>query len=254
MMDGLWAVPAWAPAAESHFLGTTSVVKSIAYGRGSVTYSTFDAAAGDVLRLNFTPTLVLADGHALTPGIDENVDGYSFDASTHVLRIHRTHACNVSILGVGGTDPAQTVDFESSPVPAGAILNGQYPTGVIDWGKEMWRVGVPVGRLSKFNLGVADATAERATFSFVSTRVLAGVTVFNDSPADRALKIASPPNEAVTITVPAGGLQRAQTGWHAGTSQISLEAMNGTTLDGWKFDDIRYSEGETAPPKPLNRN
>ena len=253
MMDGLWAVPAWAPAAESHFLGTTSVVRSIAYGRGSVTYSTFDAAAGDVLRLNFTPTLVLADGHVLTPGIDENVDGYSFDASTRVLRIHRTHACNVSILGVGGSDPAQTVDFESSPVPAGAILNGPYPTGVIDWGKEMWRVGVPVGRLSKFNLGVADATAERATFSFVSPRVLAGITVFNDGPTDRVLKIASPPNEAVTITVPAGGLQRARTGWHAGTSRISFEAMNGTTLDGWKFDDIRYSEGETVPPEALGR-
>jgi hypothetical protein len=30
--------------------------------------------------------------------------------------------------------------------------------------------------------------------------------------------------------------------------------MNGTTLDGWKFDDIRYSEAETVPPQSLDRN
>ena len=254
MMDGLWAVPEWAPAVESHFLGTTSVVKNIAYGRGSVTYSTFDAAASDVLRLNFTPTLVLADGHALTPGIVENGDGYSFDTTTHVLRVHHTNACNVSIEGPGGTDPTQMVDFENSRVPVGTILNGSFPAGVIDWGTGMWRIGAPVGRLSKFNLGLADAKADRATFSFVSPRVLAGMTVFNDSPAGRTLKIDSPPNEAVTVTVPAGRLQRVWTGWHADTSRISLEAMNGTTLDGWKFDDIRYSEGETVPPQPLDRN
>ncbi|MFZ0871540.1 MAG: hypothetical protein WAM90_12560 [Rhodanobacter sp.] len=254
MMDGLWAVPEWAPTAESHFLGTTSVVRNIAYGRGSVTYSTFDAAASDVLRLNFTPALVLADGHALAPEIDENVDGYSFNTTTHVLRIRHTNARNVSIEGPGGTDPTQSADFENSHVAAGMILNGPYPAGVVDWGTGMWRVGVPVGRLSNFSLGVADTKADHATFSFVSPHVLAGMTIFNDSPADRTLKIASPPNEAVTVTVPAGRLQRVQTGWHADTSRITLEAMNGTTLDGWRFDDIRYSEGETAPPQPLDRN
>ena len=254
MMDGLWAVPEWAPDADSHFLGTTSIIQNIAYGRGSVTYATFDAAASDVLRLNFTPTWVLADGHALAPGNDENADGYSFDTTTHVLRIRRTNARNVSIEGSAGSDPTRTVDFEDSRVPAGAILNGSFPADVIDWGMGMWRVGVPIERLSTFNLGVADARAECATFSFVSPRVLAGITVFNDSPTDRVLKIASPPNEAVTITVPAGGLKREETGWHAGTSRISLEAMNGTTLDGWKFDDIRYSESEAVPPQPLDRN
>jgi hypothetical protein len=254
MMDGLWAVPEWAPASESHFLGTTSVVTSIAYGRGSVTYSTFDAAASDVLRLNFKPTLVLANGRALTPSNDKHADGYSFDMTTHVLRVYRTGASNVSIEGVGATDPTQTVDFDNPHVSGGAILSGPYPAGVIDWGVDVWRVGVPIGRLSTFNLGVADAKADHAVFSFISPQVLAGITVFNDSPANRTLKIDSPPNEAVVVTVPAERLQCVQTRWHASTSRISFEAMNGTTLDGWKFDDIRYSEDETVPPKPLDRN
>jgi len=39
-----------------------------------------------------------------------------------------------------------------------------------------------------------------------------------------------------------------QTRWHVETSRIDFTAINGTTLDGWKFDDIRYSKGQTASP------
>jgi hypothetical protein len=254
MMDGLWAVPEWAPATESHFLGTTSVVTKIAYGRGSVTYSTYDADASDVLRLDFTPTLVLADGHVLAPSTDKNTNGYAFDATTHVLRVLRTNARNVSIEGSGGTEPTQSVGFDDPHVPAGALLRDQYPAGVIDWGVNTWRIGVPVGRFSTFNLGVADTRVDRADFSFVSPRVLAGMTVFNNSPMDMTLKIDSPPNQVVMVTVPAGRLRLVQTGWHASTSRIRLESVNGTALGSWKFDDIRYSEGATVPPEPLDRN
>lgn len=251
LMDGLWAVPEWAPDMESHFLGSTSVVTHIAYGRGSVTYATFDAAASDVLHLDFTPIRVLADGHALVPGIDKNANGYTFDATTHVLRVRRSNARRVSIEGTGGTEPAQTMGFDDPPVPAGALLRGAYPTGVIDWGMNTWQVGVPEGRFPTFNLGVVDAKAEHADFSFVSPRVLAGITVFNNGSTDMALKIDSPPNQAVTVAVPAGQLQRVQTGWHARTSHIRLEALNGTTLGSWKFDNIRYSQGATLGSIPF---
>src|SRR5271165_3524665 len=62
LMDAFWAVPEWAPADESHLLGSTSVVTKIRYGKGSVTYSTFDPQSSDVLRLNFVPEFVTANG------------------------------------------------------------------------------------------------------------------------------------------------------------------------------------------------
>lgn len=43
MMDAFRAVPEWAPADESHLLGSLSVVTKIAYGAASVTYTVFDA-------------------------------------------------------------------------------------------------------------------------------------------------------------------------------------------------------------------
>ena len=58
-MDAFWAVPEWAPADESHLLGSLSPVTKIAYAAASVTYSTFDADSTDVLRLNFVPDAIL---------------------------------------------------------------------------------------------------------------------------------------------------------------------------------------------------
>ena len=65
LMDAFWAVPEWAPEGESHLLGSSSVVTRISYGRGSVTYSTFDPESEDVLRLDFDPRSVTAGGRAL---------------------------------------------------------------------------------------------------------------------------------------------------------------------------------------------
>jgi hypothetical protein len=65
MMDAFWAVPEWAPQDESHLLGSLSVVTKIAYGAGSVTYSTFDTESTDVLRLDFVPESITAGGKPL---------------------------------------------------------------------------------------------------------------------------------------------------------------------------------------------
>ena len=66
LMDAFWAVPEWAPADESHLLGSSSVVTKISYGKGSVTYSTFDPQSSDVLRLDFVPEFVTANGKPLS--------------------------------------------------------------------------------------------------------------------------------------------------------------------------------------------
>ena len=79
MMDAFWAVPEWAPADESHLLGSLSAVTKIAYGAGRVTYSTFDADSTDVLRLNFAPDAVRVGGRAVSCRKDLEQEGYTFD-------------------------------------------------------------------------------------------------------------------------------------------------------------------------------
>jgi Di-glucose binding within endoplasmic reticulum. len=49
---------------ENHLMRSSSVIRSVSYGKGSVVYEAFDAPAPstDVLRLAFRPTSVIADG------------------------------------------------------------------------------------------------------------------------------------------------------------------------------------------------
>ena len=252
MMDGLWAVPTWAPEDASHLLGTTSVVTKIAYGRGSVTYSTFDGEAEDVLRLNFVPNSVMAGGRALQQEKDAVRDGYSFDATTHVLRVHHLNAKDVSINGEGGVTPPEKVDFDFPHVAAGTLLRGQYPAGVIDWGRRKWEIAVPHGRFSTFNLQSADSKADKVEFSFVSPRVFAGVTVFNQSCVDVTLKVHSPQNMDVMVVIPAGQLKRVRTDWKFRTPRVSFETLSGVTLGSLAFDDIAYTEDAILPPGILD--
>jgi len=83
-LDYVLAAMGWMPAEfgasrENHIMRTTSVVTSVVYAKGSVTYSTFDAPVGsvDVLRLAFVPASVTAGGLALPLRTNLSANGYT---------------------------------------------------------------------------------------------------------------------------------------------------------------------------------
>ena len=105
-MDGLGAIPDWAPANSDHLLRSSSVVQTITYGSSSVSYTTFDAAGQEKLKLTFTPTSVLVAGVPIT--------SWSWDSVNHVLAIDRTTGTAVEISGEG---IMPTPDFTISVTP-----------------------------------------------------------------------------------------------------------------------------------------
>jgi hypothetical protein len=249
LMDGLWAVPTWAPAGESHLLGTTSVITTISYRKGSVTYSTFDPEATDVLRINFTPTFVTTGGRPLPKRNNVDQEGYVFNPSTGVLRIRHDHSHNVDIEGVGGSTPPDIVDFDDPHLPANTVLQGQYPTGVINWGDAgYWKIAVPRGRISTFCLRVTSPKLSRASLTFYYPRVFVGVDVYNASNSDVTLKIHSPHNADAYFTIPAGQLRHLRTGWNDRTTSVSFETQNGTQLQSLTFDNLAYTEDMPVTP------
>jgi hypothetical protein len=151
MMDAFWAVPEWAPADESHLLGSSSVVTAIHYSKGGVTYSTFDPESTDVLRLDFAPEFVMGNGKPLARRKDLDQPGYTFDDKTHVLRIHHQNSRDVDVQGPDGAAPSQFVTFDAPHLPAGTMLAGEYPSGVINWGADQWKINVPQGGFGTFN-------------------------------------------------------------------------------------------------------
>ncbi|HEV2424243.1 MAG TPA: hypothetical protein VGZ29_05390 [Terriglobia bacterium] len=246
LMDGLWAVPEWAPADQSHFLGSTSVVTRISYDRGAVTYSTFDADATDVLRLDFEPKSVSAGGRSLSSR--RNPDGFSFDPATRVLRVRHLNSRDIDIEGDGGSAPPETVDFDNPRLPAGAILRGQYPAGVIDWGEDgAWRIGVPEGRLATFNMVASDSHGRQAGFTFEAPRLFLGIDVHNPSGGEMALKLRSPANPDITVSVPAGQLLRVRTGWRNPTGRVDFETIGSGSLGDLRFDNLAYLKISPAP-------
>jgi len=236
MMDAFWAVPEWAPAAESHLVGSMSVVTKIAYGAGSVTYSTFDAESTDVLRLKFTPDSVMVGGRAIQRRNDLVGEGYTFDDTTHVLRIHHTSSPDVDIQGKDGEAPPSIITFDDPHLAAGTALV-QYPSGVINWDKGAWQIGTPSGKFGTFTLALSDPNVHRAGFTFYAPRIFTGVAIYNDGDREASVVVRSQDNREASVTIAPKQLKRFRTGWHEPTSKVTLEFTNG---QGLRFDNLAY--------------
>jgi hypothetical protein len=237
MMDALWAVPEWAPAGESHLLGGLSPTTKIAYGKGSVTYSTFDADSTEVLRLSFAPDSVTAGGRALTKVNNISKTGYTFDDVTHVLRVHHIGSRDIDIQGKSDLVPATLITFDDPHLAAQTTLDGPYPTRLFDWGTNAWKIGVPYGKFATFNLTIADASIQRAEFRFTAPHVFAGIDVNNTSDAATTLTISSPDHPPVSLTLRPNELRRVLTDWRTPSSQVIFESPQALALH---FDNLAY--------------
>ncbi len=237
MMDAFWAVPEWAPADESHLLGSLSAVTKIAYGAGRVTYSTFDADSTDVLRLNFALDSIRVGGRPIGLRKDLNQEGYTFDTETRVLRIRHTSSRDVDVAGTSDKAPPSWITFDDPHLPAKTALVGQYPSGVIDWGRGEWQIGTPFGKFGTFTLALSNPKAAQAEFRFYAPRIFAGVDVYNDADANATVTVRSPETGEVSYTIKPKELRRLRTGWLAASSKVSFAFTNGP---GLRFDNLAY--------------
>jgi hypothetical protein len=105
--------PEWLGAnRENHIMRSTSVVADVRYGKGQVSYRTYNAPAGgeDVLRLAFRPTAVLAGGEPLPLRQELSENGYTVKTLANgdcIVTIRHDGRCDVV---VEGSDPQQTVE------------------------------------------------------------------------------------------------------------------------------------------------
>jgi hypothetical protein len=237
MMDAFWAVPEWAPADESHLLGSSSIVTRINYGKGSVTYSTFDPQATEVLRINFVPEFVTAHGKILPRRKNLDQEGFVFDDALHVLDIRHDQANDIDIQGDSNSTPPHWVTFDDPHLPASTILSGSYPAGVIDWPNDEWRIEVPGGKFGTFNLVLSHPEARTAEFRFSTPRVFVGLDVYNGAMSEAVLAFHAPNQSELSFTLKPGELRRIRSGWTDPSSSIAFNLKNGEHL---QFDNLAY--------------
>jgi hypothetical protein len=119
------------------------------------------------------------------------------------------------------------------------VLQGQYPTGVIDWGAGVWRISVPEGAFGTFNLSLVDPKAATAEFSFCWPRIFAGVDVYNGGKSDATVTIRSAKMREISFTLKPGQLRRVRTEWQDVSSSIIFAMKDG---EGLRFDNLAYVE------------
>jgi hypothetical protein len=121
------ADPALAASGQDHLLGTSSLVQTIDYEPGNITYTTADTDAQDVLRVSFVPDQVM-EGTVALRKLDsiadlQGEDGYTFNApgdAPGVLRIH--HSASASVLIADPvTGPAAPSNVSASAVSSSEI-------------------------------------------------------------------------------------------------------------------------------------
>jgi hypothetical protein len=232
MMDAFWAVPEWAPLGESHVLGSSSVVKSVEYGRGRVKYATFDAESVDVLRLDFLPDQVTVGGTVVPRRMGLEREGWVFDETTRVLRVRHVASGDVEIVGRGGAEPVKLVTFDEPHLAVGTGLVGVYPAGIVDWGKGGWEIAAPGGKFGTFGLRMVGSKGE---FGLVVESVFAGVDVYDGGDAEARLRIKSAGREDVVVRLKAGELRRVRTGWSGATGKVEFDVER---AEGLRFDNL----------------
>ncbi len=94
------AKPELAPKGDDHLLGTTSTIITIAYHPEKITYTTFDNAAEEVLRLVSKPEIVMQNGAVLQETEENAVNGWTWQPLNEggILSVKHTDGNEIEII------------------------------------------------------------------------------------------------------------------------------------------------------------
>jgi hypothetical protein len=165
-------------------------------------------------------------------------EGYTFDEKSRTLSIRHTSSRDVDIQGKSDQIPPSFITFDDPHLPAGTPLLGQFPSGVIDWGRGEWEIGTPFGKFATFTLVLSDPKAKSGEFHFYAPRIFEGVDVYNGGDSDATLVVRSPEVREASCTIKPKELIRLRTGWHDPSSKVIFDVTNGHAL---RFDNLAYS-------------
>ena len=189
----------------------------------------------------------LLDGNNL--GTEDTTGPYSlsWDSVTAANGPHRLsarardaagHATTSADVNVTVNNPVgtSTVDFNNRT--GNSNLNGQYPTGVIDWGSNVWWVATPWGQFTTNSISFNRSGLTSGTFTFVNPKRLVSIKAYNGGTAASTVTLSCAGNTTVTQAVSSGQLVTISTGWTVGCSTVTVGSSNGWDTN---LDDVVYN-------------
>jgi len=117
------------------------------------------------------------------------------------------------------------------------VLNGQYPTGVIDWGTNAWFLSAPWGGFTTKSIGFNGPGLTSGAFTFLTPRRLVSIQAYNGGVATTVTLQCAGQTSKVQAVAP-GQLVTIATGWTATCTTVTIISTNGwdTNLDNLVHD------------------
>lgn len=142
------------------------------------------------------------------------------------------------------TAPSQTVNFDNLSNP-NRTLNGQYPTGTIDWGSNSWYLSGPYGQFQTYSIGFNGAAPHSATFSFIGgARRVVQVDAYNGGSSASDVILSCNGVRATEASVPPHTTQTLPMGWIGACHTVTFESSNGWITN---FDNLLIDDGGSSP-------
>jgi hypothetical protein len=119
-----------------------------------------------------------------------------------------------------------TVNFDNLSNP-NRTLNGQYPSGVINWGNNRWYLSGPYGAFTTNSVGFNGAGPTSASFTFVNARRLVRVDAYNGDSSATTVTLSCAGQPTVTVSIPARTLRTVTTNWSGTCTSVTVGSSNG---------------------------
>jgi hypothetical protein len=141
------------------------------------------------------------------------------------------------------------VSFDDAGTP-GRPLNGQYPSGVIDWSSNAWYLSGPYGRFNTQSVSFNGSGPTSAAFSLVSPQRVVQIDAYNGGTAASTISLSCAGQTPRSQSVAAGQVATIVTGWAGSCSSVTVGSSNGWDTN---FDNLMISTsggGATATAVP----
>jgi glucose/arabinose dehydrogenase/endonuclease YncB( thermonuclease family) len=217
---------------------------SITSSGATITWTTNEAADRQV---EYGPTTAYGTSVPTPPGTPP---GTSHSVPLSGLQPNALYHYRVKSRDAAG-NPATSADFTFTTAAASAnqtvtfddkagqdqALNGQYPSGVINWGTNNWYHSGPWGAFTTKSISFNGGGITSQTFTFMTARKLVSVKVFNGGGAATTVTI-SCNGQTKSQSVPAGQAVTITTGFAATCTTVTLGSTNGWDTN---FDDLVHA-------------
>jgi hypothetical protein len=134
---------------------------------------------------------------------------------------------------------SQTITFDDLSNP-NRVLNGQYPTGLIDWGSNTWWLAGPWSQFTTNSISFNGVGQTSAPVTFLSPRRLVRLQAYNGGTVSTTITLACAGQPTVITPVGVGQLVSIATNWTATCSSVTIGSSNGWDTN---FDNLSIDTG-----------